>query len=341
MAARSSTRPAADRRILIYAAFAALLAGPLVAFTIGGLTNDSFSLEGPGGPLLAFSAGVLSFVSPCVLPIVPVYITQISGAAVREGRIAAERRTTFLHGLSFIGGLSLVFIALGASAGLLGSFFLQDNQRELQQFSGVVLVAMGILLVPEHGARNQLRSGIALLALAGAYLGIAEAADLRGDRIGLLQLGIALMLVWLRYSGWLPLRFFSRTFEVSLGDRTQQRVSYGRSALVGSAFGLGWTPCIGPILASILTLAGTQQEASALTGTYLLIAYSAGFSVPFLVTALALSDSQAVFRKIAPYTPAIEAISAVMLVGLGILLFYNKVGTLAAYFGFDAFNEGL
>jgi cytochrome c-type biogenesis protein len=199
---------------------------------------------------------------------------------------------------------------------------------------------MGILLVPEHGKGNTTRSAIALLCLGAVYFVVAEAADLRGDRAGLLQLGIALGLVWMRYSGYLPLSFFSRTFEFGVA-RDNQKVSYGRSALVGSAFGLGWTPCIGPILASILTLASTAPEASPLTGTYLLIAYSAGFSIPFLITAFALSDSQALFRKISKYSLVIESVSAVMLVGLGIMLWYNKVGTLASYFGFAGFNEGL
>jgi cytochrome c-type biogenesis protein len=340
MAAQATVRRPIDSRLWLYGAFALLALGPVVAFTIGGLTSDSFSLSGPGGPILAFSAGVLSFVSPCVLPIVPVYITQISGASFKDGVAVVQRRSTFMHGLSFIAGLSLVFIALGASAGLLGSFVLQDNQRDLQRISGAVLVAMGILVVPEYGKGNQLRQAVALLGIAGVYFFVAETANLRGDDAGLLQLGGALALAWLRFSGFLPLSLFSRTFEVRLA-RDNSRVGYGRSALIGSAFGLGWTPCIGPILASILTLAGTTADASPLTGTYLLVAYSAGFSIPFLVTALALADSQALFRRISRYTPAIEAASAVMLIGLGVLLWYNKVGTLASYFGFAAFNQGL
>lgn len=340
MAARGAARPQVDRRLLVYAAFAALVLGPVVAFTVGGLTSERFSLEGPAGPLLAFSAGVLSFVSPCVLPIVPIYITQISGASFKDGRVLASRRTTFLHGLAFISGLSAVFIALGAGAGLLGSFVLQDNQRDLQRIAGVMLVAMGILLVPEHGKGNTIRQAAGLAGLALVYLFIAEAADLRGNRAGLLQLGGALGLAWLRYCGYLPLAFFSRTFAVPVGNPAS-KVGFGRSALVGGAFGLGWTPCIGPILASILTLAGTAGGGSPLTGTYLLVAYSAGFSVPFLITALALADSQAVFRRISRYSMVIEAVAAVMLIGLGILLWYNKVANLASYFGFAAFNEGL
>jgi len=339
MAAQATLERTSERRVWLYIAFGLLAAGPLAAFTIGGLASDSFNLRGPGGPLLAFSAGVLSFVSPCVLPIVPIYITQISGASFRDGQIVADSRTTFLHGLSFISGLSLVFIALGASAGLLGSFILQDNQRELQQVAGMMLALMGILLVPEHGRGNTTRAAVALIGMALVYLFVAEAADLRGNRTGLAQLGVALALVWLRYSGYLPLRFFSRTFSMNLGQN--YRVGYGRSALIGGAFALGWTPCIGPILASILTLASTTSGASPLTGTYLLVAYAAGFSVPFLVTALAIGDSQALFRKVSRYSLFIEAASAVMLVGLGILLWYNKVGQLASYFGFAAFNEGL
>lgn len=332
-------RPAVDSRFWLYGAFILLAVGPLIAFTIGGLTSDSFSLEGPGGPIVAFSAGVLSFVSPCVLPIVPIYITHLSGATFENGRVAASRRVTFSHALAFITGLSLVFIVLGTSAGLLGSFFLQDNQRLLEQVAGFMLVAMAVLLVPEHGRGSPMRGAIALAALTAAFVFIAETADLAGDRTSLAQLGIALLAIWLRYSGYLPLSFFSRTFEVNVGQNVRS-VGYGRSALVGGAFALGWTPCIGPILSGILTLAAATSS-EVWTGTYLLVAYSAGFSIPFLLTGLAMSDAQGLFRKLQQHASIVEAVSAVMLVSVGLLLFFGKLANLSQWFDFAAFNEGL
>jgi len=337
MATRSSSfRPFADRRVL-YVLFAALALLPLLAFGLGGVGSDSFSLNGPGGPLVAFSAGVLSFVSPCVLPIVPIYITHLSGASVEKGRVTADRRVTFTHALAFVGGLSLVFIVLGTSVGLLGSYFFKDNQRELEQFAGASLVLMGIVLIPAHGRSSPLRAAVLLLALTAVFYFLADAADLRDDRRGLLELGGVLVLVWLRFAGYLQLRFLARTFEVNAGR--DRKVGYTRSALVGGAFALGWTPCIGPILGSILTLAATSSQA--VTGTYLLLAYSAGFSIPFLITGLALSDVTRFLRKIQPYTPVIEVASAVMLVGLGLLLWYGRITGLNGYFDFADFNQGL
>ena len=162
-------------------------------------------------------------------------------------------------------------------------------------------------------------------------------AELRGDRPGLALLGGVLLAAWLRFAGYLQLPFLLRTFTADVGHHRE--VSYGRSALVGGAFALGWTPCIGPILGSILTLAG--QSSNAWTGAYLLVAYSAGFSIPFLVTGLMLSDSQKIFRKIAPYSGIIEVASAVMLLSVGVLLYYGRLTGLNSFFGFSDFNQGL
>jgi cytochrome c-type biogenesis protein len=326
-----------NHRNAIYLLLGVLVAVPVVAFAIGPLSGDSLSLRGPAGPALAFSAGVLSFVSPCVLPLVPIYITHLSGATVEGGRVVADRRVTFTHALAFVGGLSLVFIVLGTSVGLLGSYFFKDHQRELEQAAGIMLVVMGIVLVPARGRRSPIKSAVLLLALTGIYFFLAEVAGLRGDRARLLELGGVMALVWLRFSGYLELTIFSRTFEVNIGRNRQ--VGYTRSALVGGAFALGWTPCIGPILGSILTLASTSS--TALTGTYLLVAYSAGFSIPFLITALALGDATRFLKRIQPYTPVVEVASGLLLVALGVLLVTGKLAGLNSYFSFAEFNQGL
>jgi cytochrome c-type biogenesis protein len=132
---RHPLRVQVDRRLAVYLVLAALAVIPVLAFAVGPLSSDDISLEGPGGPILAFSAGLLSFVSPCVLPLVPVYLTHLSGATVATGRIEANRWHTFAHAAAFVTGLSAVFVALGASAGLLGSYFLRDNQRDTSAIS--------------------------------------------------------------------------------------------------------------------------------------------------------------------------------------------------------------
>lgn len=326
-----------SRRQFWYLLLAVLAILPLVAFGLGPLTSSSFSLEGPAGPLLAFSAGVLSFVSPCVLPLVPIYITHLSGASVDHGRITADRRVTFAHAVAFVAGLSLVFIVLGTSVGLLGSYFFQDNQRDLERVAGVVLAVMGIVLIPAYGARSPMKSAVLLLALTAAFYLLAEVADLRGDRPALAVLGALFLLAWLKFAGYVRFSVFSRTVGFDMGQG--RKVGYSRSALVGGAFALGWTPCVGPILGSILTLAATSSEA--LTGTYLLVAYSAGFSVPFLITGLLLSDATAVLRKVTPYTGLFEVASGIMLVGLGLLLWHGRLVGLNEFFSFAEFNQGL
>lgn len=333
---RTASGPFADRRFF-YLLFAGLALAPLLLFGVGPLTNESFGLSGPGGPLLAFSAGVLSFVSPCVLPLVPIYITHLSGASVEGGKVVTDRRVTFTHAVAFVLGLTFVFMVLGTSVGLLGSYFLRDNQRDLERVAGAMLVVMGILLIPAHGSRSPMRSALVLITIAAIFFFIAEVADLRGQRGDLAALALVLGLAWLRFAGYLPLNVLNRSFEVNLGRN--RRVGYTRSALFGGAFALGWTPCVGPILGSILTLSATSDHA--FTGTYLLAAYSAGFSIPFLITGLALSDVTRLLRKIAPYTPYIEVASGILLIGVGLLLWYGRLTGLNQYFTFAEFNQGL
>ncbi|MBA4179254.1 MAG: hypothetical protein C0506_01565 [Anaerolinea sp.] len=328
-----------NSRALLYTTFGVLALIPIVAFAVGPLSSSSFSLDGPGGPLLAFSAGVLSFVSPCVLPMVPIYLTHLSGASVERGRIVSDRRVTFTHAVVFVSAFSLVFISLGTAAGLLGSYFLTDNQRQLGEISGAILVAMGILIIPPRGRQSPLRSALLLLVLTGVYAFLADLAHLQGNRVRLLELGGVLTLVWLRFAGYLQLKLFSRTFEVNVGAKRE--VGYTKSALVGGAFGLGWTPCIGPILASILTLAGVGSESDPWRGAYLLVAYSAGLSIPFLIAGLALSDITPTLRRIQRYSGTLEVASGLMIISVGVLLITGRLTGLNEYFSFAAFNQGL
>lgn len=321
----------------LYALFVILALVPVAAFALGPFHGDSFSLRGPAGPLLAFSAGVLSFVSPCVLPLVPIYLAHLSGASVQNGRIVADRRVTFTHAVVFVAAFSAIFILLGSAAGLLGSYFLQDHERGIGEFAGVILVVMGILLIPPRGSRDPLKSAALLLVLTVVFVFLADAANLQGNRIRLLELGGVLALVWLRFAGYLQLALFSRTFEVNIGQNRQ--VGYTKSALVGGAFALGWTPCIGPILGSIFTLAADSGDA--LRGTYLLVAYSAGLSLPFLIAGLALADVTPFLRRIQRVSGMFEVASGVVIIGVGVLLITGRLAGLSSYFGFADFNGGL
>ena len=319
-----------------YIVLAVLVGGPATAFLLFGVDAGSIGLRGAGGPLVAFSAGVLSFLSPCVLPLVPIYVTHLAGASVENGVVTADRRTTFSHSLLFVLGLSVVFVTLGISVGFAG-FFLRDHQRDIEEAAGLLLVAMGALLVPSYGARSPGRAAVLLLALSMAFAAIVEIGDLRADQTRMLLLGVALLVLWARASGLLRVAVLSRTFQVGTGAR--HSASYGRSFLVGGAFATGWTPCVGPILGGILTLAA--RSGGVWTGAYLLLAYSAGLGVPFLITGLALGDASRVLRRGQPYMPVIEVVSAVMMVGLGILLISGRLSALNSYFGFSDFNQGL
>ncbi|HZD03390.1 MAG TPA: cytochrome c biogenesis protein CcdA, partial [Longimicrobiales bacterium] len=179
------------------------------------------------GFAVAFGAGVLSFLSPCVLPLVPSYVSFVSGLGAEELERggAAVRRTVLVHSLLFVAGFSLVFVAFGASATALGQL-LRDGQVWITRIGGVLVVLFGLHL-----------------------------------------LGIT------------PLRFLGRERRFHFQRRP---VGYFGAFAVGVTFGAGWTPCIGPILGGILTMAATRGQVS--EGVRLLGVYSAGLALPFLAS---------------------------------------------------------
>lgn len=340
MQATTTAESTRDYRKILYLVLAVLAAVPVALFVVIGLDSGGFELDGAGGPLIAFSAGVLSFLSPCVLPIVPIYITNLAGATVENGVVKADRAKTFTHSVAFILGLTGVFVILGASAGVIG-FGLLDQQRALEIGAGVLMIALGALLIPGYGRRSQTQSAIALLAGAAIFVGIVQVADIRDDNTRMGLLAAAGLLAWAKYAGYIQFNLFQRTFKSNIGS--SGNVGYGRSFLVGGAFATGWTPCIGPILGGILTLAA--QSGDAVTGIYLLLFYSAGFSIPFLITGLAVGDATAATKRIQKYMPIFEVASAVMLLALGALLLSGGLTTLNAwafkYFSFGSLANGL
>ena len=220
--------------------------------------------------LVAFGAGLLSFLSPCVLPLVPVYLGTVCGPEILEPGADRKRLPLFFHSLSFVVGFSLVFILLGASVGLLG-FTLNFNMALTQTIAGSLLIAFGVFLLA------------------------------------------ALKIPWLNYE---------KRLVPSVGTTT----SYLRSLLMGAVFSLAWTPCIGPVLGGILTLAWSSE--TAWQGASLLAAYSLGLGLPFLIIGAAFDSIRPLLRRIHRYSTWSYIISGLLLIAVGILILTGNLSWL-------------
>jgi cytochrome c-type biogenesis protein len=209
---------------------------------------------------LAFLAGLLSFLSPCLLPLVPIYLGYLSGSSL-SGETSVNRKQVFLHALSFVGGFTLVFILLfGLPTTLLGSA-LQDYKEWITRIGGAALILFG-------------------LHTLGAFT--------------------------------LPFLNLTRRLEADVGERP----GYFRSTVVGITFAAGWTPCIGPLLGTVMTLALTEPS----KGIGLTIIYALGLAVPFLVTAALLTPAVGWLKKLNRHMRAVEIVSGVLMIAIGILL---------------------
>ena len=233
-------------------------------------------MSGAPLPLAAFIAGLLSFLSPCVLPLVPGYVSLISGTSV--GTITQERRplrTVMLNSVTFILGFSLVFILLGAGATALGQL-VGRFRRDLTLVAGIIIIVFGLHLT-------------GLLKIKALY-----------------------------------------------ADKRLHDVKGGSSALgsffVGFAFAFGWTPCIGPILAGILTLAAAEETVT--RGMGLLAVYSAGLAVPFLLTSLGVDRFLSFYGRFRRHLHAVEVVSGVLLIVIGALVLTGRFTVLSGYLSF-------
>lgn len=219
------------------------------------------------GLVVAFSAGLFSFLSPCVLPLFPSYLSFITGMSVDRlaGDVTAGARTRILlHSITFIAGFTAVFVSLGASFSAAGQFLM--------------------------GYRDWIRIlGGALIVVFGLYIA------------GVLRVGV-----------------FGRTKQVQIRSKPAGFIG---SFAVGLTFAIGWTPCVGPILGSILTLASNDKTVQ--QGIALLLAYSAGLGVPFVASSLALGGFLKFFKQYRPFIPTVERVAGVLLVAVGILVLTN------------------
>jgi|SRR5262245_1787763 len=219
------------------------------------------------GVLVAFSAGLFSFLSPCVLPLFPSYLSFITGMSV--DRLARDvdvgtRTRVLLHSVAFIAGFTAVFVSLGASFSAAGQV-LMDYRDAIRIVGGALIIVFG-------------------LYIAGVL------------RIGLL----------------------GRTQQLQIQNKPAGFIG---SFAVGLTFAIGWTPCVGPILGSILTLASNDKTVQ--QGVALLLAYSAGLGVPFLLSSLALGGFLKFFKRYRPFIPAVERVAGVLLIAVGVLVVTN------------------
>jgi len=236
------------------------------------------------GVLIAFVAGVVSFASPCCLPLVPAYVGYMVGTA---GEGPHARRTSLLHGLAFTAGFSAVFVAFWASVGLVG-YVLADNVAVLRQLGGALLVFLGLQVAGVISVSALWRDTRPLPAFAGGGTGAGAMTS---------------------------------------------APSFRRSLAFGTMFAAGWSPCIGPILGGIIGLASTT--ASVGQGTVLLVAYAAGLAVPFLAVAVGADWVGQRLTWVARNHHAVEVVSGVALVAVGILMITGvlaRLSTLATPF---------
>ncbi len=214
----------------------------------------------------------MSFLSPCVLPLVPSYLSFVTGMSLEDLQDGVDRKATFIHSLLFVIGFSIIFITMGASASFLGSF-LRYYEIWIARIGGAVIIILGLHLT-----------------------GVFRIAPLMRER------------------------------RVHVSDKP---AGYIGTIGVGAAFGAGWTPCIGPVLGAILTLAGTQESVWA--GVSLLSVYSLGLAIPFLISALALDWFLGVFSRFRRFLPVVEKAAGVMLILLGLLLITGAFTLLNTY----------
>ncbi len=224
---------------------------------------------------LAFLAGLISFLSPCVLPLLPSYLAFITGLSFEElahqGSAREVRKLILTHSLLFITGFSILFTLMGASATFLG--------QVLAAYRDVIRLGGGVLII-----------------VLGLFL-----------------------------SGIVPLDFLQREKRWHLPHKP---LGYLGTFLVGVTFAAGWTPCVGPFLSAILLYASTAERVS--TGIILLLIYSLGMAIPFLISSLALNFFLIGFQKTRRFIGALTKIGGVLLIGIGILLLTNS---------FDLVNE--
>lgn len=217
----------------------------------------------------AFVAGLITFIAPCTLPLLPGYIAYISGMGVGELKDQSKKIhiKTFLYGLAFVVGFSLVFVLMGVLAGYLGSFFV-SFQEWLTRIGGLIVILFGLFLL-----------------------------------------------------GVLNISFLEKTFRVDI-SKYFKKGSFISAFLFGASFGVGWSPCVGPLLGAILLIASSSATVG--TGALLLTTFSLGLAVPFLLVSLMSGYALQYIQKLNLYLKYFSVLGGVFLILLGVLMLFNQ-----------------
>ena len=234
----------------------------------------------------AFISGLLTFLAPCTLPLVPGYLAFIAGASVKDlqdsGKATLIRKRIFVNGLMYVLGFSLVFILMGSVFGAAGSF-LSKYRLWLSRIGGAFVIFFGLYLMNVFN--------------------------------------------WPLFKNFFS--FLNKTGKISIAHKLTPGKP-GSSFIFGATFAFGWTPCIGPILGTILVLASTTG--TAFQGSILLLVFSLGLAVPFLVIALGFGQAAAYVKKITKYLKVISFIGGLFLLFIGILLLTDNLVIWVGYF---------
>jgi cytochrome c-type biogenesis protein len=265
----------------------------------------------------AWIAGLVSFLSPCVLPLVPGYVSMLSGVGVDQLQQGQGPRGELLRSaLAFVIGFSIVFISFGASASAVGTF-LQSHRSMLAPLAGALILLFGLHLIGWL-VRISLRVGFVIggLLVAGAivmmFLAPHGFGDFRPVHLAALSL---IFLLGPGLTRWLNRDVHFR----NMGGQPGMVSGF----LMGFAFAFGWTPCIGPILASVLTLAAAEGTVG--RGIFLLAAYSLGLAIPFLLTAVGIGQFLKFYQRFRRHIHLVEVFSGVLLLAVGGLIFMNRL----------------
>nr|WP_246879929.1 cytochrome c biogenesis CcdA family protein [Bacillus suaedae] len=222
---------------------------------------------------LAFFAGVVSFLSPCIFPLVPAYLAQLTGTNIANNQVNADRKLILSRSIGFVIGFTLIFLLLGVSSTFIGQLY-WGNRQLIEQIGGIIIAVFGLQM-----------------------MGVISIRMLMSEK--------------------------------RLSVKPKKTTSFTNSVLVGFLFGTGWSPCIGLALSSILLLAGRAE--TMWSGIFLLLIYSIGLGIPFVLVALLWSRSLDKMRKINKWLPTIQKGSGVVMVILGVMLFTGYFNLITAY----------
>jgi cytochrome c-type biogenesis protein len=222
---------------------------------------------------LAFLAGIVSFLSPCIFPLVPAYLAQLTGTNISNNQLTADRKLILSRSIGFIIGFTSIFLLLGASSTFIGQAFL-GNRQLFEQIGGIIIAVFGLQM-----------------------MGVISIRMLMSEK--------------------------------KLSVKPKKSASFANSVLLGFLFGTGWSPCIGLVLSSILLLASKSE--TMWSGMFMLLVYSVGLGIPFILVALLWSRSLDKVRRLNKWLPTIQKVSGGMMVILGILLFTGKFAVISAY----------